>query len=1449
MNKKFSTLMALALLAGSLPVAAQVCPQDGEIPYRTRMVNAASLDAGFQNVYEINEDYWYQLQVDAASANTDPSATGVYVLTAERDYSTGKVYLTYRKVEDAALTHSLWKIVKSPVEVNGRRFYFENKETGFKLTFDHQNALQVKGGTVTIAPNNANANWEFLKDGLMDGCNSWWDLYTTDTQSSKFEYSRVYSYFHNADSVMYLASADKLGVTMADKERAGVEGSYQNSNVVVVVKDSKANAGDYANKAKLALKVKPVMAGAKVLSAAEINTMIDADGSLLSFGANNSNHIKWYDEWDDTINGKNVGNETKFTLLKPDTKEALAVYDNPFDVTFVAESSPYKDNLDRTKYDAAVNSGLKNTIDENVFAGYDILLREKNPVEVNGDEWYKYLTVSEYLYDGIPEGTYSPLRVETNWYAKIKYAIDANSDPANNTRVYTKTAEGSTANFPDPLEARYHWKVTYYPSQDSVVFEPLNASRMSHYEYGKKLPFEKTHLANAWTNDYVNTVNEAKAYDKYFVEDDLDATNNHTYNYMYNKAAGVPVALSAVHFAIGGDETAFVTVSVPHDGNGNPIEATLGKYAAECKFSNTGYPTFSQGPNAANNPAYVTNVLPGVEAKEEYHANMRLLVRFNHTYTPLIRGTQENGVYFINLVTGIANNKYTEKRVNGSYLVADMAGHVVYDVLDKGEQDFTHMPATQWVVERYGCEEKGGVNENTVPTVRIYNREFTNLAFEGQLYVDKDDKENFYIINHRRYSWNHNNEEVSNHHLDTKFSCSDTIKFTKIEANTLGYLNLDSIARMDKFYQLQHIYDKNGGLMLGTDETNVLKLMESETVGFEFFSVKVPDFTQRTYKELNQATGEIETKDGYLYDAILTDSVKYGKTSDKAQAPQLYKSFYKIKVKDKNQIDNDHLFIAFDNQHNYVIANEADIAAGKNGLAFAVFQVKENNCINGLHYYALVNTTNYDFYPTFVNKDIKVVKNLRKSTDSEGREFFFLSAKETGDASKNIVFDEDKDQIVFAVRNDRQFTGKLGISAINRTAKLDDLCGTISDVFAVVAGDRPVYATIANEFVNNDKKALDIYTIERQGNESLFEDSSSKEAQHWGMNYLGAENMSKPTKNEGFYIDAVAKSMGTRMPQYLLAVAADSVPAYTYCNVTIDDRVNHGINHPCGHGEWFPGYVEGRFLINFNDSVQSALIDKVTNADKFKSDNYTRLGFVEAVHRGDNLYVLKYPYTLESIKLVSTDKSENGKKYINPLYLSEDSLGKVYDIVPLDGKHNNAVFSFRNTGDDEGSFLIESNDSANKDGKPHQEFSGVGSFAGAWIKIHNNVPVLAKYYNKDGNHNTGDYTDDWVAAGDKTDDNITGEFINQGARFLFRGIDKDSEATANEEIATSSVIVAGVDGAVVVKGAEGKNVIVSTILGKVVANETVSSDNATIAAPQGVVVVSVDGESFKVVVK
>ena len=77
-----------------------------------------------------------------------------------------------------------------------------------------------------------------------------------------------------------------------------------------------------------------------------------------------------------------------------------------------------------------------------------------------------------------------------------------------------------------------------------------------------------------------------------------------------------------------------------------------------------------------------------------------------------------------------------------------------------------------------------------------------------------------------------------------------------------------------------------------------------------------------------------------------------------------------------------------------------------------------------------------------------------------------------------------------------------------------------------------------------------------------------------------------------------------------------------------------------------------------------------------------------------------------------------------------------------------------------------------------------------------------------------------------------------------------STPTANEGIeAESTVNVIAGNGTVTVQGAAGQTVTIATVLGKVVANEVVASDNATIAAPAGVVFVTVNGETTKVVVK
>ncbi len=147
----------------------------------------------------------------------------------------------------------------------------------------------------------------------------------------------------------------------------------------------------------------------------------------------------------------------------------------------------------------------------------------------------------------------------------------------------------------------------------------------------------------------------------------------------------------------------------------------------------------------------------------------------------------------------------------------------------------------------------------------------------------------------------------------------------------------------------------------------------------------------------------------------------------------------------------------------------------------------------------------------------------------------------------------------------------------------------------------------------------------------------------------------------------------------------------------------------------------------------------------------------------------------------------------------------------IDLSNNNdkvCTFAFRYVDEDREGVKIETLYGVEANGTPIR----------GWLKYQNNVPVV-----------TNDYDDAHVFLVDNT----------------------TTEApTANEEISANTVVsVVATDGAVIVKGAEGKNVVVSTILGKVVANEVLNSDNETIAAPAGIVVVSVDGESFKVAVK
>ena len=249
--------------------------------------------------------------------------------------------------------------------------------------------------------------------------------------------------------------------------------------------------------------------------------------------------------------------------------------------------------------------------------------------------------------------------------------------------------------------------------------------------------------------------------------------------------------------------------------------------------------------------------------------------------------------------------------------------------------------------------------------------------------------------------------------------------------------------------------------------------------------------------------------------------------------------------------------------------------------------------------------------------------------------------------------------------------------------------------------------------------------------------------------------------------------------------------AYQYLLSVRPTRIDttYQCNLPEEHGVHHADTTKGFFLVNM---VDSALANQNVHKNKFVYDGEYKLAFVEGYHTNDSLFF-----------------TEEGK------VISKMEVGNA--------DFNIAKYAFKMVDETENEFVVETASGYAK------KYNYVKDNNGHWHWTVASVESKPGYLR-------------WV-----NDNLVVTEDIDKAAIFTMEASDKD--ATANEEISTSNVVVAGVDGAVVVKGAEGKNVIVSTILGKVVANEVVSSDNATIAAPAGIVVVSVDGESFKVVVK
>ena len=486
------------------------------------------------------------------------------------------------------------------------------------------------------------------------------------------------------------------------------------------------------------------------------------------------------------------------------------------------------------------------------------------------------------------------------------------------------------------------------------------------------------------------------------------------------------------------------------------------------------------------------------------------------------------------------------------------------------------------------------------------------------------------------------------------------------------------------------------------------------------------------------------------------DTVRYGNYSEKVEdLVPLVRTSYVLKIKDGKKFNTNGQIVVLDKENRYSVSDSKFIEEGDS----AIFYLKANNRgdENGKIYYALTDT--------------------------------------------NTV----RPEVV-----------KGGVDDNNLWVKKQNLTETRTSAFAIERDEAPLYRrfnTLDEGTVANDDPDTLKFFRTNNNYEFLYEDahsvySTDANGKSYGVNFLGVNNKAQISDtNYAIYADTAYVNRGTGYikPQYLLGVNVNVQPGGYYCP-------EHGWNPSCDHAEFIAGYVRARYLINATDS--SAVEVNGNDEVYMWNHKWNRLAFVDAIHRGDSLYILRDKFAGiadKDVDFVLLNAASNSKNVINL----------------ANNKHKDVVFSFRLINDKpEKDFLIESetlktNDAGQIIGN-RNDGPMIAPVNGGWVKIQNGVPVISR----------GAYSD---AIADAE---------------IFNVVKTDEKPVANETIDATSVSVIAGNGTVTIKGAAGKKVTIANVLGQTIANTVLSSDDATIAAPAGVAVVAVEGEAaVKAIVK
>ena len=798
-------------------------------------------------------------------------------------------------------------------------------------------------------------------------------------------------------------------------------------------------------------------------------------------------------------------------------------------------------------------------------------------------------------------------------------------------------------------------------------------------------------------------------------------------------------------------------------------------------------------------------------------SDQNVTIKIGTNFSGLKPTTLADGVYLIKYKTTGGN---TKRGQNGLYALANLAGEFGW-AEQAVNQEFKHMPAAQWAIVKNGTS-------STAP-VTVKNREFPELSESAvalnnktvQLYaVDGSDDVFFY-----------------------NGTVADTLSVTKVEDSLakdlkLGYRYVSEDSAKVQTYVFNYLHGLALDKYLNVDESAVRVDENGEKANFRLRIVAKDDH-YGVGDSLVRNVYYIEKNGGYL---------TYSESSKKYEIGSTPQPFF---LKENNCIDGKHYYALVEANIRYYNVNAANAFYEPK---YAGLKNTDQVEVNGAK--VIVPTLTVNSSSPLFDKDGKYLvednSNIEKAyaykansttgiielaeisfTNGLNSSYYNSNAAQNG---KKVSVDDNSLNLTQGSTDDKFENG------LNREIR--------TSAFAVVTDDSPLYRRFNNTALgeSNTDACDSLAFVESVRGEYLM-DEWNKNLQDKVVNYAGIWNQGKADGKLFFHIDTawVNRGAGNIKPQYLISTAHVDVPGTpgvpcTYAHNHYDNNGKLVDAAHCGHATPAnAGYHYGKYLVNFSDSAQ-IVIDRKASANPYMlstsgsvNSAYTRVGFVEAIHMGDSLYVLTNgfekmaPADLDTAAIIANYKKAGLERFI--VNLAGDN-------------HKNVTWSFRYVNPDkagnvaeegnDNSFLIESNVYAANETyrtvKGDKDRAIAPIDAAAWLKMHNGCLVLT----------------DKAATFSSTKTGGDGALVFNVQRMT----EEDQFVTSTDEIATEGISIVAGNGTVTVQGAAGKSVVITNILGKVIAETVLTSDNATISVPAGIVAVAVDGEeAVKAIVK